>query len=167
MNLKHRSRGTLALVFAAILLAKGALAATDTNRTAFTDIYKKVSKALKEKDMNTIISYETEDYTSKSLSGETENRDQTNEKLKQGFSVFKKISSFDEEIVEAKFENDTATIVVSETMKATIADPEGKDHTVNGLTKSRDIWVKKDGKWKIKSSEMIEDKSTLDGIAVR
>jgi ketosteroid isomerase-like protein len=172
MNLKHRSCGTLALVFAAILLAKGALAATDTNRAAFTDIYTKVSKALKEKDMkekdmNTIISYETEDYTSKSLSGETENRDQTNEKLKQGFSVFKKISSFDEEIVEAKFENDTATIVVSETMKATIADPEGKDHTVNGLTKSRDIWVKKDGKWKIKSSEMIEDKSTLDGIAVR
>jgi ketosteroid isomerase-like protein len=167
MTLKNRSYQILGFLFAVLLLADGAWAATDTNRTALADIYKTLSKALKEKDMATIISYETDDYTSKSLSGETKNREQTNENLKQGFSIFKKISSFEEEIIEAKFENDTATIVVSEKMTATLSDPEGKDHTLNGLTKSRDIWAKKDGKWKIKSSEMIEDKSTLDGQAVR
>lgn len=154
MNLKLQSFRVLPLVIAVLFLTNGAQAAADPNRAALTDIYKILSKALMEKDIKTIISYETDDYTSKSLSGETQNREQTNEHLKQGFSVFKKISSFDEEIIEAKFENDTATIVVSEKMTATISDPEGKDHAVNGLTKSRDIWVKKDGKWKIKSSEI-------------
>jgi ketosteroid isomerase-like protein len=167
MNLKNRSYRTLGLIFAALLLANSVWAATDTNRTALADIYKTLSKALKEKDIDKITSYETEDYTSKSLSGETKNREQTNENLKQGFSIFKKISSFDEEILEAKFENDTATVVVSEKMTATLADPEGKEHTLNGLTKSRDLWVKKGGQWKIKSSEMTEDKSTLDGKSVR
>jgi ketosteroid isomerase-like protein len=159
-----RIASTIVLTCLALGLTYGA---TDANRTALEQVYKDYANALKNKDAKAIIAFETDDFSMKDSSGKTMKRDEANAILQQALAVFKTISNVDEQITDLKMENGTATLMVSEKMVGTIVDPQGKEHMLDGITKSRDIWVKDANKWKIKYSEVLEDTSTLDGKAVK
>lgn len=164
MKLNIRPAQMFAFAIVTLFASHPARAATDANRSVFEAIYKASAKALKDRDLKTINSYEAEDFSLKTIDGKSMNREQANASLEKSLAIFKTISKADEEITEIKIENDTATLQVTEKMSATtIADPQGKEHSVESTTKSRDIWIKKGDKWLIKYSEVLEDTSTLDG----
>ena len=167
--MKLKNLGAQILVMSVAIFAAGFVyGATDSTRTTFEGIYKMYGKATQDKDAKTIISYETDDFTMKTSDGKTLTRDQANAMLEQSLAIFKTISKIDEQITDIKVENDTATLMVTEKMTATtIADPQGKEHVMDGATKSKDIWVKKGDKWMIKSSEILEDTTTIDGKPVK
>jgi ketosteroid isomerase-like protein len=168
MKLKNQLSQIFAVALVTIFTASLVQAATDANRAAFEGIYKIYGKAMQDRDAKTIISYETDDFTMKTSDGKTLSRDQANTVLEQSLAIFKTVSKIDEQITDLKVENGTATLTVTEKMTATtIADPQGKEHVIEGNTKSKDIWVKKGDKWMIKSSEMLEDTTTIDGKSVK
>jgi len=168
MKLKNRAAQIVALSLVTLFTTSLVRAATDTNRAVFEGIYKIYAKAMQNRDAKTIISYETDDFTMKTSDGKTLNRDQANAMLEQSLAIFKTVSKIDEQITDLKVENGTATLTVTEKMTATtIADPQGKEHVIDGSTKSKDIWVKKGDKWMIKSTEVLEDTTTIDGKSVK
>jgi ketosteroid isomerase-like protein len=168
MKLKNSAAQIVALGLLTLFTSTLAHAATDANRTVFEGIYKIYATAMKDHDAKTIISYETDDFTFKTSDAKTLNRDQANALIQQSLAILKTISKLDQDITDIKVENGTATLIVTEKMTATsIADPQGKQHIIDGITKSKDIWVKKGDKWMIKSTEVLEDTSTIDGKPVK
>jgi hypothetical protein len=115
-----------------------------------------------------IIALETDDFTLKTFHGKILNREEANAVLEQNLAFLKTVSKIDEDIIEIKVENGTATVMVAEKMTGTtIPDRQGKGHILEGATKSRDIWIKKDDKWMVKSSETLEEATTLDGKSAK
>lgn len=165
-SMKNKGKQLALTLAVGVIAANFASGATDANRSALETVYSKYTKALKEKDARTVSSYETDDFTIELSSGETLNRQQADALLKQTLGSLKTISNAGAQITDVKTENGTATVSVTETMTATMADSQGREHVISATTKSRDVWVKIDEKWRIKSSKVLEDKSTLDGKAV-
>jgi ketosteroid isomerase-like protein len=164
MKLKNRTAQIAALALVTLFPAISVLAATDPNRSVFEGIYKAYATAFKDRDAKTIISLETDDFTLKGPDGKTLNRDQAHTVLEHNLAILKTISKIDEDITDIKVENGTATVSVSEKITATtIPDPQGKEHVIDGATKSHDIWIKKGDKWMIKFSEILEDTTMVDG----
>ena len=166
-SMKNKGRQLALTLAVSVIAANFASGATDANRSALEDVYSKYTKALKEKDTRTVSSYETDDFAIKLSSGEILNRQQADALLEQTLGSLRTVSKADAQITDVKTENGTATVIVTETMTATMADNQGREHVITASTKSRDVWVKIDGKWRIKSATVLEDKSTLDGKAVR
>jgi hypothetical protein len=161
MNL--RTKGLYSVISALTLLAAGLVyGAIDANRNVIEDIYKIVTKALAEKDVKTITSYETDDFKATSVSGRVQNRSEADSALESLLTILK-ISKAEEQVIAMKMENGTITVTVSEKLSGTFAGTDGKDHLMVIDSKSRNTWVKVDQKWRIKRSDEIEDASTLDG----
>jgi ketosteroid isomerase-like protein len=152
----------------AIILATPVLgiAATDSDRNDLSKIYQVYAQVMKQKDLATILSFETDDFTHKLLSGKTLNRQQDAANTRQAFLATKVISRVDVQVLDLKIQSAQANVVASQILEATIVDPQGKEHTLVSKSKSRDTWVKVEGHWKIKYSEDFEGSDTIDGHPV-
>jgi hypothetical protein len=150
----------------ALLLAMAlpVIAATDSKLAEFSKIYQAYAQALKQKDLQTILKYETDDFTQKLKSGKTVSYQETTAGFRILFQIAKEISA-DAQVDAVKTDGTQATVFASEKVEYVVVDSRKNDHHVTETTKSKDIWVQVGGLWKIKFSEDLEFSRTVDGSA--
>jgi ketosteroid isomerase-like protein len=153
----------VALIFANVFAIHCASAETDSDRNALEAIYQQYTQAIKHKDPEVIFSYETDDFSVKTVDGKTLNHQQADAAMLQSIQSMKAISSVDVKVMEVKTETNQTTVVVSQKIIAKVVDSEGKEYAWIDDNKSRDSWIKVEGKWKIKFSKNLEDSQTFDG----
>jgi hypothetical protein len=156
----------IALASAIVLPINNARANTDSERTAFEFIYQRVAQDLKQNNAKDIFSFETDDFSHKILSGKTLNHQEADAILQQSMNAMK-VSDAETTIADFSVEKEQATIVVTQKIVAILKDPKDKEHKLIDVSKSRDSWIKVDGKWKIKFSEDLDDSATIDGNPVQ
>jgi ketosteroid isomerase-like protein len=160
-NLKPLLASLLVLVIPAL-----GIASTDSDHNELLNDYKTYVQALKQKDVATIESLETDDFTHKEASGKAFNREQDAENIKKVFQATKSFSKVDIQILDLKIQSDQANAVTLQTLDATLVDPQGGEHILVTQNKSRDTWVKINGHWKIKYTEDFDESNLLDGRTI-
>ena len=152
-----------ALIFANVFAIYCANAETDSDRNALEAIYQQYAQAIKHKDPKVIFDYETDDFSVKTMDGKILNHQQADTVMLQSIQSMKAISSVDVKVIKVKVETNQTTVVVSQKIVAKVVDSEGKEYAWVGDNKSRDTWIKVEGKWRVKFSEDLEDSQTFDG----
>ena len=97
------------------------------------------------------------------MDGKILNHQQADTVMLQSIQSMKAISSVDVKVIKVKVETNQTTVVVSQKIVAKVVDSEGKEYAWVGDNKSRDTWIKVEGKWRVKFSEDLEDSQTFDG----
>ena len=125
-------------------------------------------KSFKAKDIKGFMSVYTPDYTSKA-NGKTMSAKEMEAEMKMNMSNTKSVESATLSLGKVAVKGEAATADATFSLKATIADPQGRmgkpgaTHKMGVVEKAREIWVKTKGGWKNKRSDMISETMTLDG----
>lgn len=162
---RNWSRGTALGVFVLLATVVWANATADA-RKAIQAIYDSHNAAVARKDLDGALAHRTQDYVSIGAKGDRKSLEQSRQVLRrlfaamewaQGSSVIQKIT----------LKDDTAIVLVKEKGRLVLANPQtGQKATldINGL--SRDVWVRRQGRWLVKQSQNLQSKITRNGQPV-
>lgn len=166
-------RKCLALtVMSAAALVAPVLARADDSavRKELMAVFNKGVTSYKKKDVKSFMSMFAPGYTSRSFDGRTMTRADEERDMKQAMSMTKSLDAASLSIEKLATKGNSAD--VTSTMKlsmhvvddGTMGGKKGQPHVLSMEQKSKEIWVKTGGSWKIKSSqELAPGKTTIDG----
>jgi ketosteroid isomerase-like protein len=153
-----------ALFLGTLILASPSSAQESEVRKELEALYAKRDAALKAKDVAYITSLETDDFTRKSKDGKTVDRKQADAEMDMINTVIKEVTTFKTTLDDVKQgENGEVTVLISDKGALILIGDGNQEHKVEGSGKGRDVWVKTDQGWKIKSHEEVESNTTVDG----
>jgi len=163
----RRRLSVFTLVACALVLTSSVLtfAGDSGTRKELEAAYAKHDQAMKDKDWDYIKSVETEDYTEKSKEGTVQNKQQADTQADSMLPMLTAITSASTVITsvrEGKSE-DEVIAETSDTCVLIVKGNDGKDHTMEIASKSRDTWVHRDAGWRIKYHEGLESTTKVDG----
>jgi hypothetical protein len=120
--------------------------------------YASMAKALKEKDLQTLMSYLAGDYTQKGLTGTVANRRQVERDLKQTIDSMETLSATYKIISLAVGKNETTANILYSFSGLTKPDqdPQGRAHRVEFVSPMRATWTKLDQGWRLKRMEELK-----------
>ena len=155
----------VAACVAILMLTCAVMAQDNALRKDFEALYTKRDKAFKGKDADFINSLLAEDYTSKDNDGKLMNRAQTVEKNNSAFAAIKEVISVVTKIESVRQGKDGSEAVVetSDAVKLSFTGADGQPHLYDGAEKLRETWVLAEAGWKLKYTELLESKATIDG----
>ena len=158
----------LGLFFLAILFPVKSLAVveSDPKHKAFENIYQQIDEAMKHGDADTIIGFETADFTRKDYSGKILNRQEADAGLRKAMKDTKSISICKAEVKSITSEKEQDIVLVSVHLECILIAPNGTEHKMVDIEEDREVWVKVDGKFKVKFSEIVGGSVTIDGQKV-
>lgn len=144
----------LVLALAVIsLAATNAVGIDDEVRQELETAYAKIDAAIKEKDVDTLASFLSEDYE-KRAGDKKMNREETIAEMKKTFEMVKKIESAKTTIDKIQQVEGNYIVDYTETGKVVLV---GSDTAIEATTKGRDWWVKNDdGKWHCVAAEKLD-----------
>lgn len=159
------SRFLVTACVAVLVLSCAVMAQDNALRKDFEALYAKRDKAFKAKDAHFINSLLAEDYTSKDKDGNVSNRAQTVEKNNSSIAAIKEVISVATKIESARQGKDGSEAVVetSDAVKLSFTGADGQPHLYDGAEKLRETWVRAEAGWKLKYTELLESKATIDG----
>ncbi len=157
-------------VILAMLAGFGTVARADDKavRKEIEAGYKKLSAAMKAKDINGIMALGTVDFSMKQPGRPAQNGEQVKKEMEQNFAMAKSMS-MSTKVKKLNVKGDTATAMTEMTGRMTMVDtqgmfgPKGKTHKMSDAGTSKDIWAKTPIGWKVKSVEVLTYKATMDG----
>lgn len=152
-----------------ILLAVAALAAVPSlasdDRSGIQAAYGKLRKAFLTKSVATMDSVATPDFTDTER-GHTYNLKQTNEQMKQNFSIMT-VKQCDFKIKSLKVAGSKANVLVAFTMHVSLVSPQdGKTHSLVISGTDSDVLVRAARGWLFISSKDVSQSATVDGKPV-
>jgi ketosteroid isomerase-like protein len=164
--MKNRLIGALAL-FVALGAVVTARADDAEVQKALQANYDRMSKALREKDLKTLIGFYAPDYQSKGIDGETTDRAAGVEaRLKGLMEAIKSLKTVTAKIDKITVKGDEATVAITQTLVGTVAGADGNDHALDLQLSGRATWIKTADGWRLKRTEALREKGTIDGNAV-
>jgi ketosteroid isomerase-like protein len=157
----------VALILGTFILASPSSAQETDVRKELEALYAKRDAALKAKDVAYITSLETDDFTKKSKDGKTVDRKQADADMDMINTIIKEVTTFKTTVDDVKQgENGEVTVLISDKGALIMIGEGNKEQKLEGSGKGRDVWVKTDQGWKIKSHEELESTTTVDGKPV-
>jgi ketosteroid isomerase-like protein len=130
--------------------------------------YKKLVTALKAKSLEGVMAVGTSDFSMKAP-GINMNTEQVKMQLKQTFAMMKSTPKVTMSIDKMSIKGKTAEVRSTGNMTMEIVDAtgnmgaKGQKHIMSDMAVSKDTWVKTDKGWRMKVTESITEKTTLDG----
>lgn len=135
-------------------------------RKELAAVYVKIDAAVKAKDLKTLGALLSEDYEGNS-EGKKLTKAQTVAEMKRNFEAVKEITAVKTTIDKIQHVEGNEIVDYTQTVKGTIAGPDGKDHALDVSVKGRDWWVKgEDGKWICVAGEDVSNDVKIDGKPV-
>jgi ketosteroid isomerase-like protein len=153
---------SLVMPLGAAALVLGVLPVRADDKSDITALYTKVAKAMKAKDINTILASGTPDFVSIEH-GTKMNAKQSKEMMEAQFKMMKSIDEVNMKPTKIDVKGTTANVMSTFSMKATMAGQDGKAHKIVSSGSSKDIFVKTKKGWLMKSMESIDSKMMMDG----
>lgn len=154
------------IFFITVAVSNVAQAQTNEERKDLTEIYEKITKGFKAKDVKVLQGYESADFKAKQTDGKVAGKAEYDQGLSQFFSSVKEVKQMDikiDKMEDGKGEDDIL-VHNTQTFSLILVDPNGKEHTFVATSKSVDTWTYDDkAGWKLIYSEDKESNVTLDG----
>ena len=120
--------------------------------------YASMARALKEKDLQTLMSHLADDYTQKGLTGTIANRRKVESDLKQTMDSMETLNATYRIVTIVVGKNETIANIrygFSGVTK-TEADPGGRSHSVEFMSPMRAVWTKTEQGWRLKRMEELK-----------
>lgn len=158
-----------ALLCPGLLLAGARPASADATSDAQRAIqatYDKMNAALAAKNVNAALAYQARDFVATDLNGQKKTTAQLRADMLQVMPAVQSLRSVSR-IQQFSLQGNTATVTVGETVRMTLVNPQNRQKAnmmSNGV--SRDTWVKQNGGWRLKRSQSLSSKSTVNGKPV-
>lgn len=131
-------------------------------RKAIQAEYRRLSVAIQRKDLNGFIKGCTPDCKIKSQQG-TFTIGQWKGMMQSAFQGMEDIR-YDVRLDKVMLKGKEAIVMSTQTMEATLTSPQdNKKHRLHSQEKAKDIWTKTAKGWRLRLSETISQRTTLDG----
>jgi hypothetical protein len=152
------------ILLATLTYIPSGYAGDSTTRTEIEALYAKIDQSRIKKDNTLYQSLEMDDYTSKSKEGKIKTREEADTESNSALARVKEVQSFKTKVEDLKEEkNGEVSVLINMSAVLTGSGPDGKEHKIEVQSKARDVWVKTEQGWKIKSHEGGESSFTVDG----
>lgn len=153
---------------AALLLSAGPATvradATSDARRALQALYDNTNTAAAKKNLNGVLAYMTPDFVATDRKGNKRTAAQLRSELMQIFPLLQSWRGTSRIQRITLKGGALATVVVKENARMVMTNPLTKQTSVVDSTgTSRDIWVKQGGGWRMKQSQTLSNKATLNG----
>jgi ketosteroid isomerase-like protein len=125
-------------------------------------LYSKVGKAMEAKDINGILATGTKDFTY-TEAGKTMTGEQVSAQMKEQFKAVKGPMKSKLTVVSCKITGKTAMVISTDYSEMQVPGQDGKSHKVVTTGKSKDVVVKTDKGWLMKSVNVLSSSMTMDG----
>jgi ketosteroid isomerase-like protein len=167
MMLRTTSGSGLAAIvaLATLLPATSGQCDATTDRASIGALYSAYSRAMKARDIPTLLGMESPDYTAVLSSGKTLDRKTADGQFAQQLAAARSIDSCEIAVETISVSGAQATAVVTQAIKATVLDNHGGKHDVRSKTQSRDTWTRTSHGWFLKRSVDLSEHTTVDGKA--
>ena len=137
--------------------------------------YARISAAFKRQDAAAMLALATPDFQVRTPTGRTLNREAARQNLQNNLDTIRAIRENRYHVHKVTVQSNGAVVHVTERYAVSFLDSRGefgavgKTHEVAGTTTYRDTWVKQDGggAWRLRRSEILGMKLTLDGRPYR
>lgn len=129
-------------------------------------VYGRVIAATRRRDAESIIAWETSDFTCKHRSGKVLNKAEFDAALRRGMRAIKEVKSFDLGFNEVRQDGDNFNVTATQRLIAIIVDAQGKEHEYVEIMRALDVWQKPGGDWKVRYTQQQATSITIDGRRV-
>ena len=160
--------GMIALCATGIGISVNAGADDAATRKDIVKQYDRISAALKAKSLKSIDKVTTPDYTLKAPEGQVITWKQMEAQMGLYLSFLQKVTEASSTISKVAVKGKEAKVDVKQSFSGVIADPqtEGKVHKVTSSTQYKDTWIKSNGGWLLKHSDIVATNYSMDGKKV-
>lgn len=158
-----------ALFILSILAISSASAQGDAQvRKELESSYAKLTKAFKSKDVKTIFAMGTNDFSYVAKNKTKMDRKSAEAMITGQMKMIQEVQTVSNVIKKLTVKGDTAIAIVTGTVKGKMINPgqQGKTLALVSIGDTKDTWIKTSKGWKLKSVEVLSDKTTLDGKPV-
>ncbi len=155
--------GVLALCLMNAQIARADEARDAKIKSEIVQNYFLLRDAMKIKDPERLISFESPDYTEVAKNGSVTNKQIHDAAWRDGMKLIKTVYDARVEFKKLTVESNRVVVLNNEYLDADIATPDGVLHRVSATIRQRDIWVEYDGVWLLKRTEIINRKFIVDG----
>ncbi|HXG23583.1 MAG TPA: nuclear transport factor 2 family protein [Chthonomonadales bacterium] len=133
------------------------------DRKEINTLYKKLAVAMKKKDVKTVMSLATPDFSMKMPNGQVQKAEAIEASMKQMFSATKSIDKLETKIDSLKIQGNKAVAVSTTAFACTMQDAQGQMHKYTENSTSRDYLVKTKKGWRFQRTEALKARVTVDG----
>jgi len=123
--------------------------------------YNKIVSAFRKRDLKSVETYMSPDYTSRLKSGKVLSRAQTMADMKRQMNSLRNIS-FDRTVKSVTLKNGKALATTDFYLRGQVVDQQGYPHMMELISRYEDTWVRKDKGWKLSHSQLINGMKSLD-----
>jgi len=161
-------KGKIAFAFAAILAVSVTGVARADDKKEIEAGYKKLENAIISRSVDGVMSVGTPDFSMK-MGGMVMSAQQVKSQMKMNFDMMKTAPKFTMTIRTMDIKKNSAEVLSTGIMSADIVDTpgmfgkKGSKHKLTDEQTSKDTWVKTGNSWKMKVTETVSEKMTLDG----
>lgn len=145
-------------------------AAESADQLAVRKQYAIFAQAIREKNASRIINLETSDFSAVTVKKVQKTKAQRDASLRGVLSVVKTVNASRVTVRSVSVKGGTATVVADQYVSLTIADPrdpKAKDLVFTDDSTSRDTWIKTRQGWRIRRSQELSDKATVNGKPIK
>jgi hypothetical protein len=156
-----------AVLTALAATAVGAADSPDAVRKELRKRYDLAAAAFKRQDVEGIMKLTSSDLTSRRPNGQTWNRNQLQVYMNIVVGSLKTVDKASFTIKKVTLSGDEAVAIVDHVTAGTLNGGQGKPRKIIDRSTDRDVWVKTDEGWKIKFTECLKEKATIDGKPIK
>ncbi len=125
--------------------------------------YAEFVQAYLRKDVQALPNYMTSDFQARQREGGTANRQETIATLQRAFGSVNQVRKSNVTVEKVSLRGNDATTTARVQFDGTITDRNGKGHALVADNQYRDTWTRTADGWKIRRSEPLRLRVTLDG----
>lgn len=125
--------------------------------------YEVAAGAIVKRDTSSLMSIMADNLTSRRPNGQVWNRNQLQVYMNLTLGALKTIDSAKFKVVRVTTKGDEIIAFVDHTVSGTMSGNQGKVSRIVDISTDRDVWVKTSKGWRIKFTECVKEKVTLDG----
>lgn len=155
------------LALAAILCIAASSADSRSVRAELQKQYDVAAAAFLRRDVAGIMKVTSPDLTSRRPDGHVWNRKQLQVYMNLTVGALKTIDSARFRVRKIESRDGEVVALVDHTVSGILGDASGKPRRIVDVSTDRDIWVKTPDGWRLKFTECVKEKVTLDGKPVR
>lgn len=136
-------------------------------RKTLQALYDRAGASARRKDMSEFFRQTTPDFSMKMTNGQTYEREKIEPWLKQQVAMLKTVTAFSMKIQKLALTSDKAVSTIKGSFSGDLIMPDGKTHKLVNAGAYKDVWVRQNGGWLCKYTEVLSEKTTLDGKAFK
>jgi len=154
------------LLAMSILLAVVAVRIALADKRAAREIraeYARTAQYAKQKNVEGLLRQMTPDFLYKTEKGDVMNKQMVEQVMRAQYALIQSVDKRTTAIKKMEIKGNTARVTTQEELVVTMLDPQGKRRKVVSKATTRDTWVKTPQGWKVKMTEILDEKTTIDG----